>query len=210
VCIDLEDSYDEPTLPPAPPSNNPNTTSHTIPLTRNIEPGIFLLQLSKITPIIVPPNIDVLLIGDSNLRSFTKVPPSWLIVCIPGLYLYQLTTLLQLLPKAPPLKHIIISAGINDKDSSNVSVVTECLRAARRPGTTIHFQCINYSKRLDPQQIFNLQGLNKTAGEGLGVKLIPRLTDPLVFKDFPPIHHDNPTAARILEETISHIAALNC
>lgn len=184
-----------------------STSSGTGPIA--LGSGKFIILNSKDTPIKIFPNIDVLLIGDSNLRPFTQAPPSWQIVCIPGLSLTQLTYLFYSLDKTIPLKHIIISAGINDRASSTASVVKDCINAAKRPGTTVHFQCINFSKNLDPLEVRNLQRLNRTAEDCAGVNLIPQIPYP-TFRDFPPIHHSDSTAFKILDDTLSHISSLNC
>lgn len=175
----------------------------------SLAPGSFIELKSKVTPLDISRNTEVLLIGDSNLRSYTTAPPGWQVVCIPGLHLTQLTNLFNGLPKDGSPKHIVISAGINDRASSTPSVVTDCIKAAKRPGTTVHFQSINFSKDLDQQHIRNLQKINRIATEHDGVFTIPQIANP-VFKDLDFIHHSDSTASKIFDETLSHIASLNC
>ena len=125
-----------------------------------IIPGNFLERLSKTDPLDIAHNTQILLVGDSNLRYFKPAPPNWQVICIPGLRLNQLTALLKTLGKLPNLKHIIISAGINDRDSADILPLKDCLKAGRLTRKTLHFQSIIASSRLPLHQLSNINMLN--------------------------------------------------
>ena len=184
-------------------------------------PGNFLERKDKKDrdlPLEISGETEVLLVGDSNLRLFTPPPLGWQVVCIPGLTLTQLTAILKstLKPTVKPpnfdltnLKHVIVSAGINDRNSGDTSSLLECLKVFRSPFRTIHFQSIIFSRNLDLHQINNLTRLNKVAR---GLEFVRTISSDSIkpkFKDQVQIHYDTNTARQIFENMISHITSLN-
>jgi len=172
-------------------------------------PGYFLERKNKKDPLEIFGETEVLLVGDSNLRLFTPPPGGWQVACIPGLNLAQLATILKSTVKPPNLKHIIVSAGINDRDSSDTSSLVECLKVGRSPFRTIHFQSIVFSRDLDLRQTNNLTRLNKVARDLDFVRTISSHSIKPKFKDQFQIHYDKNTAMQIFENMISHITSLN-
>jgi hypothetical protein len=171
-------------------------------------PGLFELRGDKVTPFLIHNSTHTLLVGDSNLRHFNQVPSLWQIVCIPGLNLQQLTFLLHSIYKPPSLKHIIISAGINDRDNLQ-PMIQDCLKAARGPNIKVHFQTIISSPKLQLKQQQNLNKINRMARESPGAYLIPCTVPDPVFSDHAEIHYDKRTSARIYDGILAHINSLN-
>ena len=165
----------------------------------------------KFDPLIVSPLVETLVVGDSNLRDFDPAPLGWMVCCLPGLRISLLTQLLKLSKIPPNIKHIIISVGINDRDSESSVSLIECLKVARGEGRTVHFQTIVFSKTLLPNQKLLLTKLNKTARDLDWVKTIPSDLKEPTFKDFltQNIHYDKETSAHIFNNMMSHINSLN-
>ena len=173
-----------------------------------VQPGIFLERRDKITPLDIHCDTKILLVGDSNTRDFRPPPMGWQIICIPGLQLTQLAVLLKISVKPPNLKHIILSAGVNDRDSTDTVPLVDCFKACRAPFRMIHFQAILFPKDfLDLRQVNNLIRFNKVAKDCDFVKVIHTLTTQPTFRST--IHFDNDTAKLIFDNIISHITSLN-
>ena len=221
-CQSSEDEINLLEFPDSPPANseprinkivqnnlNTENSSQKDPSPNLGKSGQFLERRNKIDPLDILPKTKCLLVGDSNLRLFRPVPIEWQVICIPGLHLSQLAAILKYSYKPPNLKHIIVSTGINDRDSGEVGPLIDCLKAGRAQARTIHFQSIVASRNLTLRQINNITRINKTARDLDFVKVIPSHTVTPTFTDTAHIHYDEKTSQQIFEGIISHITSLN-
>jgi len=168
----------------------------------------------KATAITILDTTKVLVVGDSNLRLCTNIPIDWQVECFPGINLNQLTNILNTTNKiTPSLKHIIVQAGINDRENIKPDVEA-CLDAAKAPGVKVHYQGISVSTdcgtKLGSKILANINKINKTARNYIGQLYINPLPPMYVTNTGPgSIHYSPNTCGDIVEGMITALNHLN-
>ena len=126
---------------------------------------------------------DTLIIGDSNLaRIETKdMPADTQIEAFPGANISHITSILKKYPNDKPKpKRIILSVGINNRDSDLTKTKQDCKElfecaAKKFPKSEIAFCEINFSGRLKQKSRENLTAINKLAASTKEITNIPAI-----------------------------------
>ena len=153
-----------------------------------------------------------LLIGGSNLRSFSSVPPGWEVHCLPGAKLWHVNSALEhLLLQVPKgLTAIYVYAGINHRDAHPDTYARDIdwlLSLRSQTSIRIAFVGVPTPATLTTEQRQNVKALNARMAEALGNEFIPPIPDAqveILKNDQYRIHHTAYTSNRIMAGIRKH------
>jgi hypothetical protein len=158
----------------------------------------------------IDPAVDTecIVIGDSNLRNITRIPPHWEVHSLSGARITHVTRVIDLL-QAHRFQQldVVIQAGINHREIINyvteeeIKDLVEAMQASDAINR-IFFAGVSIPTTLDHEEIRNLRGFNKLTSETVHSKnYIAPLDDKDVHinsNDRSGIHYTPETADRIL------------
>jgi len=155
----------------------------------------------------------VLVIGDSNLRGMTALPEDYQIECIPGAHLDMIARTIVRMNIPDGVQHIVIAAGINDRDEDRTTALnglTQCLRAASETNATAHFLGVSFPDSMHESAAETLNAINERARSTYKRNYIPALrTDEVTTKRGDSVHYDRDTCAAIQDKIVAHFYSLN-
>jgi hypothetical protein len=161
----------------------------------------------------VPDDTQFVMVGDSNLRAITQVPPRWQVHSLPGAHINHVARVLgSLRTTANRRVDVIIQAGINNRNESldnNKFEIDFLLHEARGNDNInrIFYSGVSYSNAL-PEAIC-VRDLNKQIVTAVGHDGYILPLDPKEVKINPTdhygIHYTPETADRIMASAYRHI-----
>jgi hypothetical protein len=126
-------------------------------------------------------NCKCLILGDSNLRKLSDLPEAFQVECYPGARFSTLNDVVKRLKLPENVTHILIAAGINDKDSKNLSTqvlpqLDALVTTLKGTEKSLSFLEIAIPARASPRQRESLRTLNLYVQDIIGketMMLIP-------------------------------------
>ena len=152
----------------------------------------------------------VLLIGDSNLRTFSPVPTGWEIHCLPGAKFNNINDALQdvLIRRSDSLSVVYVQTGINHRDKHPDEYRRQLERLMMlnsQTDVTIAYVGVPRSTKLTPAQRNNIDALNEIMSNAFVDEFVEPIPDgqvEILQKDN--IHHSAWTSRKIMTSICKH------
>jgi len=173
--------------------------------------GVFVFTGPNKTQWQISPASDTktLLIGDSNLKQFTRIPKGWEIHCCPGARLSHVNDAVEHLLKHQAnsvhcVSQIYVQAGINHRDEQPQKYDDQLQRLMllkSQTPITVSFVGVPTFSSLTTSQRSNIHNLNQLMSDGFGEQYVTPIPDEQVEiepEDKYRIHHTLRTTSRIL------------
>jgi len=152
--------------------------------------------------------VQVLVIGDSNLRDVVSVPPWWEVHVFPGARMGHVIGACSLLLSAKPrdLKVVFIQIGVNHREDTSLPIqhMKILVRNLRASGVQAAFVGVSYDSQLPGRQRIQLDELNQAAKDEFD-HYVPSLHPRHVTirqGDKYGIHHDRDTVGRVMTSMV--------
>ena len=157
----------------------PDIRTHEVTLSRSRLPGTKLQQNQTKSPTLV--------IGDSNMRSWTGYPADWTVVCHPGKTVEDLAGLvLRSVHMLNDVERVVLAAGINNLNSTDTQLDAN-VDLLRRLQETLNGRLfvagVVSSDRMSLQRQNKIEAINKRlrAGAGTGHYIEPADPETAIF-----------------------------
>lgn len=204
----LDVDADDDTVRPSPPNQ---TTKKHKPSADHTQTnfGVYQYIGAKDTWTIAPDETTTcVVIGDSNLRNVSRIPPNWEVHSLAGAHLNHVTGAIRRLKCRDAQKvDVIVQAGINHRDRIDDTVETELQRLASEAEQNQHIWRIFFAgvatpSSLPDEQADNIRSLNtmyaQIAHSDKYIAPIPAEDVNINATDHFGIHHTTETADKIM------------
>jgi hypothetical protein len=189
------------------------------PSTQYKNPLIMMRHNLKDYPVKIEPQTKTLIIGDSNVKYYQKIPNDVQVVCIRGARFSDIEFAIETLhtDKNNMLNHLIIAAGINERDAADpkepIRDLKSLIEMARIISKFVHFLAISAPQdyQLNLRQRRTIAVINKEAShlmdEGCCLPAVENgEADP---SDRSNLHFSRPAATDHFRLLLAHVNSLN-
>ena len=198
-----------------PSQPSPSTSASQPSILTGTKPIIHTDKFKKDWSLNVKPGTKTVVIADSNFRNATELPQDWEVHVYPGMNLVHASDLVNASSSLlnHNLRHILISAGINNRDWSFVNAKTDLNKLAcalAKTGKSCHFLGISIPPGLPHTERSTLEQINdhaKRRFEKLFINPLEKVSVSVSDSKYG-IHYDQATINNICNKIMNHFLCL--